>query len=161
LKKFGVAAGIELKWPNDVLFSGRKLAGILLESLPEQAGHVPVVIGIGLNVQLPGDADNITQSDWIDMTEIMGQSIDRHYLIGLIINELLAQLPIYQQRGLAVFLEKWRQYDLLKGKKIIVHTALESLSGEMVGLDEMGRLLLRHETGEVLSFQCGEVSVRY
>ncbi len=157
LQQYGIQAGIELKWPNDVYFQGRKLSGILLESLPEANGQIAVVIGIGLNLFMPHD--QLKAVNAIDVAEITGQVVRRNYLAGLLINELLGQLPIYQRMGLSVFIEAWRELDVLQGKEVIVHTEKDKIIGVMQGINLQGELLLKNALGDQ-RFKCGEVSVR-
>jgi BirA family biotin operon repressor/biotin-[acetyl-CoA-carboxylase] ligase len=156
LKKYGVAAGIELKWPNDILSAGRKLAGILLESVVRKDGSMAVVIGVGINLQLPADRQEL----WIDLAEITGQAPARNRMAGLLINELLTGLPVYAQAGFDAFIEAWRQLDCLLGKEITVRTHSETLSGIMEGINETGEMLLVNADWGAQRFQCGEVSVR-
>jgi BirA family biotin operon repressor/biotin-[acetyl-CoA-carboxylase] ligase len=158
LKKYGIAAGIELKWPNDILFSGRKLAGVLLERLPEKHGKTAVVMGVGLNLQLAQTEED--RANWIDVAEITRQPIARNYLAGLLVNELLSQITVYQQHGLRPFLDRWRFYNAMQGKEITVHTAREIITGVMEDISERGELLLRCKNGVLQCYQCGEVSVR-
>lgn len=157
LKCYGVSTGIELKWPNDVLFAGRKLAGILLERLPDVDGRCRVVIGIGLNVCLPADQ---AHHHWIDLAEVTRQPVLRNKMAGLLINELLAQLPRYQQKGLSAFLEAWRKQDSLQGRAVVVHTELNHVTGVVQDINEQGELILQEACGKLQCFRCGEVSVR-
>lgn len=152
LRQYGILAGIQLKWPNDVLFAHRKLAGILLER-SDQSG---VVIGIGLNI----DVSSAGEKSWIDLSEIMGRVVSRNYLVGLLINELLEKLPIYEKQGLPPFISEWQKYDVLFDKPISVHTPQEVILGTMRGITEKGELLLLNEKGFLQPFCYGEVSVR-
>ena len=150
-KKYGIAGGIQLKWPNDILFAGRKLAGILLERVGDA-----VVIGMGVNLSLPASAE----TGWIALTEITGRPISRNYIVGLLLNELLEKLPVYETRGLSAFTSTWRQQDFLIGKNITVHMPIQNKKGVMQGINEQGELLLQEERGTLLQFRYGEVSVR-
>jgi BirA family biotin operon repressor/biotin-[acetyl-CoA-carboxylase] ligase len=153
LKKYGILAGIQLKWPNDILFQGRKLAGILLERTGDT-----VVIGIGLNVFLSQEMK--TEMHAIDLTEITGKLIERNRLAGLLVNELLLKLPVFSATGLQEFLQDWRERDALIHKQIVVH-ALEKISyGEMRGINDVGELLLLDEQNNLQQISHGEVTVR-
>lgn len=152
LKKMGIENGIQLKWPNDVWYAGRKLAGILLESTDASN----IVIGIGLNVA------PVTQAqDAISIAEITHTLPLRNKIAGLLINELLGQLPVFQAHGIKPFLDDWRQYDMLCGKAVDIFLPDKTLTGTMLGVDKMGRLLLQDADDNLLSFSYGEVSVRY
>jgi BirA family biotin operon repressor/biotin-[acetyl-CoA-carboxylase] ligase len=155
LKKWGLTEGLGLKWPNDVLFSGRKLAGILLENLvsPQQNW---VVIGIGLNLFLPEDKNPA----WIGVEEASEKAVSRNELAGLLLNEFLAGLALFEKEGLKPFLAAIREYDLLLQKEVLVQTATGLTKGLARGLNEQGELLLRDEAGTEHQFAYGEVSVR-
>ena len=152
LRKYGIMGGLQLKWPNDVLFDRRKLAGILLESHDQSA----VVIGIGLNLHLPSDAN----PQWIDLASIAGHDVRRNYLTGLLVNELLKSVPIYEARGLAPFLKEWEQCDVLYNQPVTIHLPSQSIEGVMRGVNEQGELLLLDASGIIQTFAYGEVSVR-
>ncbi len=152
LRQYGVLSGIQLKWPNDVLFAGRKLAGILLERNDPRS----VVIGIGLNLNV-ADAG---EKQWIDLTEITGQTPRRNFLAGLLLNELLSKLPIYTEQGLRPFLTEWRQHDVLVNQAVLVQTPGKNISGKMCGINERGEMILQDESGQLQTFCYGEVSVR-
>lgn len=151
LKKYGISEGMQLKWPNDILFAGRKLAGILLESSGSK-----VVIGVGVNVCLPEDADPA----WISLQEITGNSISRNRLAGLLVDSLLTYLPIFQKQGLRFFLPDWQAHDVLKNKNITIHAAGKIFSGVMQGINDQGELIFKNQNGELQQFCYGEVSCR-
>ncbi len=156
LKKMGVQESIELKWPNDILFSGKKLAGILLESLPAQQGQIPVVIGVGLNIE-PWSNPEI---NGIGLAEMIEQPISRNQLAGLIINELLKCLTEYAHFNVEPFLESWKTHDALYNKIVNVITPTRTIVGVAKGINSKGELILAHEMEGLLLFRCGEVSVR-
>lgn len=152
LRQYGVMTGVQLKWPNDVLFDGRKLAGILLERNDADS----VVIGIGLNLDVMG----ANEPGWIDLAEITGERPQRNLMAGLLLNELLEKLPLYGVSGLQPYLAEWQKQDALFNQPVTVHTPTMTLSGVMRGLNEQGELLLQQENGTLQSFCYGEVSVR-
>jgi BirA family biotin operon repressor/biotin-[acetyl-CoA-carboxylase] ligase len=155
LQKYGVSSGIQLKWPNDVLFEGRKLGGILLE----RTGSF-VVIGIGINLFLPPEMDTELAARAIDLAAITQQKIARNKLAGLLINELLMMLPIFAEQGLSAFLQEWRKYDALINQQILVHAAEKVFMGKMCGINNKGELLLLDPQNNLHAFCYGEVTVR-
>lgn len=156
LETLGVP-GIGLKWPNDILWQGRKLAGILLDTAGEAAGPCHVVAGIGINVAMPAGA-TISQP-WVDLREIVGRRIARNALAGRVLQHLLLTLHQFQQNGLAPFLPEWDRLDLLKDKDVTVQLADRTISGRAQGVNQQGALLVAHG-GETRAYHSGEVSVR-
>jgi BirA family transcriptional regulator, biotin operon repressor / biotin---[acetyl-CoA-carboxylase] ligase len=156
LGRYGIKQGIQLKWPNDVLFSDKKLAGILLESNVPQT----MVIGIGLNLYFSQDDARAISPAAISIYDIIRRCPPRNYLIGLLINELFEQLRVYENAGLAAFLQDWRDLDYFLNKNITVHTPEREISGIMAGINEYGELLLHGDEGSLHTFRYGTVSVR-
>ncbi|MDR1424761.1 MAG: biotin--[acetyl-CoA-carboxylase] ligase [Azoarcus sp.] len=109
LEELGVA-GVALKWPNDVLVHGAKIAGILVELLPERGGVQAVVIGIGLNVCLPGGVDIPGQKGGItDLALEMQNPPSREMLLAAILAALQPMLTTYARAGFAPLRSAWQQ----------------------------------------------------
>jgi BirA family biotin operon repressor/biotin-[acetyl-CoA-carboxylase] ligase len=151
LQQYGIKEGLQLKWPNDVLFAQRKLAGILLEKVGES-----VIIGIGMNLNLPEPK----LKERIDISEIMNKTISRNELVGLLVNELLRGLPLFQRQGFSAFINEWRKQDSLIGCRVNVFTPKNEFSGIAQGINEFGEFLLLDEDQQIHVFSYGEVTVR-
>ena len=149
----------ELKWPNDVRYQGKKLAGILLEMQGEASGGCGIVIGLGVNLDMPNsDAEQIDQP-WTDVKRITGQAIDRNQFAARLVLTLMEMLSQYNQETLDNFLEDWRQRDALYGQAVRLELPSETLSGVARGIDAQGALLLEQD-GRIQRFFSGELSVR-
>lgn len=147
------ATKVGLKWPNDILWQGRKLAGLLLES---RGGDV--VIGIGLNVNMP-TVETISQA-WVDLYTVLKKKISRNTLASLLIAQCMETLIRYPQIGLAPFLQDWHHFDLSYGQQVtLTFPQASSITGTACGIDEHGALLL--QVGEHQQrYNYGEVSLR-
>lgn len=150
LNRYGIAEGLELKWPNDILYKGRKLAGILIEGIQSFDQSYHCVIGVGISCD----------KEWVDFFEITGKAVARNALAGLIIDELVSSLPEFAESGLPAFIQAFRQQDGLVNKNIAVQEHNQIITGVADGISDAGELLLRQEDGAVLAFRCGEVSVK-
>lgn len=146
---------VGLKWPNDVWYRGRKLAGMLLESRQVNSQEYDLVVGIGVNVRLP------VPSPWTDLTTALGSVVSRNKLAALLIDQCLHTLNFYPQVGLADFLPEWQRLDLLAGQPVnlTIHHSQEMITGRACGIDEHGGLLLQTLSGK-RRYTHGEVSVR-
>lgn len=149
---------VNLKWPNDVLRSGRKLAGILLEMQGDPAGICQVVIGVGVNVRLTGiDTRSIAQP-WADLADLSIGG-DRNGLLVLILDELVAALTRYTAEGFRPFRDEWMGLDAYRGREVVVQLGGSWLTGIAEGVDAGGGLQLRTAQG-MRTFHGGEVSLR-
>ncbi len=144
-----VARTAGVKWPNDVLLDGRKVAGILLES----AGGA-VVCGVGLNVDqtesgLPRDARIPAAS----LRTATGRAYDRTALLVSLLGRLEARYDAWLRDGLAALLAELERRDVLRGTSVTVGEA----TGTADGLAPDGRLRLRGTDGTTSLIASGEV----
>lgn len=147
---------VGLKWPNDVLFNRQKLAGILLEVSGDVSGPCKVVIGVGLNIDMPLLAGRAIDQPFSDLKSMKGESVDRNMLAAILISELVTLVRIFQAQGFKPFRDEWRQADVYLGQEVEVHSGKQTQAGVCAGVDESGRLLLETSLG-VLRIAGGEV----
>lgn len=162
LESLGVA-GVALKWPNDLWTDDRKLGGILIEMRAEAAGPAFVVIGIGLNVDLPDAVRSVILQrgvSAIDLREVLsGRRICRTLLAARIVSHLLEALRRFGNAGFEPFLSEWRRRDALSGRSVAATHADGVILGTARGIGDDGALLLETTAG-VVRLVSGDVSVR-
>ncbi len=159
LEEFGVS-GAGLKWPNDILWQDKKLAGLLLDVQGEANGPTRVILGLGINVYIGDqDADRIDQP-WIDLNSIVENTVDRNRLIAILIRRLESMFRQYEKSGLGGFIDRWQQAHLYHGKTVRVIRGDEELEGVVAGIDESGAIQLRDPAGNLRSYHSGEISLR-
>ncbi|MCG6862334.1 MAG: bifunctional biotin--[acetyl-CoA-carboxylase] ligase/biotin operon repressor BirA [Chromatiaceae bacterium] len=151
---------IALKWPNDVLWRRRKLAGLLLEVAGEAQGPSLVVVGLGLNTHL--DADQAAEIDqpWVDLEAVSGLGpISRNRLAARLAERLTEVMEKYGTDGLGPFLPEWERFDRYRGEQVEIRMGDRSYPGIHAGVTAEGALCLDIE-GRIETFQAGEVSLR-
>jgi BirA family biotin operon repressor/biotin-[acetyl-CoA-carboxylase] ligase len=149
----------ELKWPNDVYVSGKKLAGILidLEGQGQEFNHS--VIGIGLNIDLPDHYADVIDQDWTDLVRERTESIDRNLLLGALINKLRARLYQHRKYGISSLLVEWHKHDIYLNQIVKLMTGEHTTTGIYRGVNEQGGLLLEIDEN-IKPYYGGEVSLR-
>ena len=154
------AQEVGLKWPNDVLWRGCKLAGILIEMHGDALGPTAAVIGIGLNVRLSEMVrDRIDQAAG-DLETACGHTVDRNTLLAELLLELRGVLTAFSRSGLPPLREEWRHYHLYEGRAVAIRRPDGSIEhGEVRGIAEDGALLLFTRDG-LRRYHSGEVSLR-
>ena len=150
---------VGLKWPNDLLADGRKLGGILIELRGEAQGPCEAIIGIGVNVRMPAAWDGGIDQPWCDLASLANEGPDRHAVAVAVLDALLPALALFEQQGLAAFVERWEAFDLLAGHPVQVISGETRLDGIALGIDDAGALRVRHAGGE-RRWHGGEVSLR-
>jgi BirA family transcriptional regulator, biotin operon repressor / biotin---[acetyl-CoA-carboxylase] ligase len=162
LRRFGAA--IELKWPNDLFWSQRKLGGVLIEMRGEMGGPARVVIGLGLNMLLPA-ATRIALAEQqaalvSDVHEILqARTPGRNTVSAALIDELIAVLKQFEREGFAAFHDEWQQSDALNNRAIRVLFGSQTINGIARGVAPDGALQVEVD-GQVRRFMSGDVSVR-
>lgn len=158
LRAGAAVAGLRLKWPNDVLVGGAKLAGILLEStrVPGASGAVIAVIGVGIN--LAGHPEGLGRT----VTDLAAQGcrIDPAEML----QELAAAMEDWLGRwdngiGFSLVREAWLQRAGPAGERVTVNTGRELVEGSFVGIDAQGALVLSDPSGAVRRFTYGDVTL--
>lgn len=162
LGRFG-AAGIRVKWPNDILLdrSGEtaKLGGILIELAGDASGPCVAVIGIGLNLNLSPrarDAIGVPAAD----TAQAGIRASRSVLLAALLGELGAVLEQFSREGFAAFRDEWMHHHAYQGRRVALRLANQAIAeGEALGVAADGALEMR-VAGDVRQFHSGELSLR-
>lgn len=160
LARYGIKEGISVKWPNDILWQGRKLAGILLEVVGERHEHSAVVIGVGLNTYIPHSLGHQINQPWVDVYQITQSFPRRNQLAAFLLNELIHALQLFEQEGLNPFIAPWYQLDHMMGKTVTLHTPNGKIKGIMHNISDKGELILLCDDGQEKHFLSGELSLR-
>lgn len=158
MREQGLEAGI--KWPNDIYCRGRKLTGILTEMSAEMDRINYVVIGTGINVNIPQSSFPADIRDKAgSMSGMLGRDVDRIAFLQSILRHMEALYLDVLQNGFGGLLAQWRQYSITLGQEINVLGIRESFAGIARDIDDDGALLV--ETGGgVRRVLAGDVSIR-
>jgi len=150
------APRLAIKWPNDILFDGRKLSGILAESQTGHGDTVLAIVGIGVNLAHHPEDTRHPATD-LAAEEIALEPADLFISLADCMAYRLAQWQEGQGRGFGQIRAAWLDRASGIGKMIDVRLPGETLSGRFAGLDETGRLVLRQADGTDRLISAGEV----
>jgi len=161
------AAGLDsvrLKWPNDVVWNGRKLGGLLLQLRVEAGGAASVVAGLGLNLELPTAVrEQLRAAGAVpvtDLAEALGNALPGRNALGAgLASALLAAFDSFGRAGYPAFAARWAAFDALAGRVVRVEQGDAVLEGVAQGTDADGSLRVLID-GCVHRFHSGDVSLR-
>lgn len=142
-------SSIKLKWPNDLVYEKKKIGGILVEK-EVFANYTKAIVGIGINLEL-----DKKESWWGDLKDLNGKN-----LRDKIINRILMKFEILLKNGLDDWKSHWHQSCIHNDAIISVARNNETIKGKYLGINDAGELLLEKETGNIISFSSGEVSIK-
>lgn len=147
-------AEINVKWPNDVLVNGRKIAGILLESASQGSDAVFLAIGIGINLKIhPTDTETAATS----LASLgLTAPLPRHALLELA-GPFAKWYDVWRAEGFAPIRDAWLSRAAGLGTRIRARLQNEETSGVFEGIDMTGALLLRETQDRVRTIAAGEV----
>lgn len=184
-KEYGIQEKFYIKWPNDILWNTKKVAGILVEansnakikinynsakhgsnSINTYNSNNKLIIGVGINLNMHSTANNFITTPWECLKNIVGQNIDKNKMVALLINNILDFINKFSIAGFAPFIAMWQDYDFLYNKQIKIQNGNVEKSdpdekpmfeqGIAKGIDLHGHLLLQLENGLLKPFASGE-----
>lgn len=154
---------IRIKWPNDILFSGKKICGILSEGVLDEKGEIDyVIIGVGLNL-------NLTQNQFSDelrhlATSLYGET-HKKYTVEKVLDEILVTFAelyeVFCQQGSQSIFDLWKKYNCTLTENVLVKDNDMILAkGIAKDIDENGALIVLTEDRQLQKYDFGEISVR-
>ena len=152
-----------IKWPNDILVKGRKVAGVLCEFFPRDAlrAEDAVIIGIGINVSMRAEDFSADIRQRATSLLLAGaEGVSRSVLLMAVIEELELQLQRYSAEGFSSILQDWRQRDATLGRRLTwVDVKGTLVEGVSLGPDENGKLLVLDKAGVQREVLSGDVTL--
>jgi BirA family biotin operon repressor/biotin-[acetyl-CoA-carboxylase] ligase len=154
----GLGVAVQLKWPNDLLKDGAKLAGVLIETQAGADGALWAVIGVGLNLALPDELEArigspAASAPWLARME-------RDQLMAALLARLAATLRQFEDSGFAPFCARWNRLHAWQGCPVsVIDRGVVLHQGMAAGVDERGALLLDGPGGRI-AVHAGDVSLR-
>lgn len=158
LGKLGIQ--VRLKWPNDVLKNGGKLAGVLIETphTPQSGNGTWAVIGVGINMTLPDSLEEKIGTGAADAPRL--SQLDRSILMAVLLDELAHALTLFGREGLKAFVLSWNELHAFAGQEVVVIDRGQIMRrGVAAGIEGDGRLLLDCVDGRI-AISAGDVSLR-
>ena len=150
-------AGVRLKWPNDLLLSGRKLGGILVELVEGKASST-VVVGVGINVDVQADTRERIDQPIANLTEVI-DTPSRNDIVARLINSIVDFSGQFEAAGFSPMKDAWQRLHQFHGRQVRLLIADRVVDGVVAGVEDSGELVLDCD-GEKHRFSAGEVSLR-
>lgn len=149
-------SGHGIKWPNDIYWQQQKMGGILLETSNLSS---MIIVGIGLNINMQYD-EGIDQP-WVSLNQAMGRAVDRNHLLLGMLDKLHAGMSEFASLSVNDIQQQWKQWDLIRNRKVSFLAQEERLTGDALGIDGLGQLQVRLESGEIKAFGTTISKVRW
>lgn len=154
--KLGIS--VHLKWPNDIYLDEKKIGGILSETKSTGPSFEYLIIGIGLNVNIPeSDFPSTLAQEATSLLTVKEKPVSRALLLGAILLALEKLLELYPKVGFSAILKAWKKYAAFLGTQVRVDTSKESFEGEAIDVTLSGALRVQDIDGLVHEISTGDV----
>ncbi len=151
---------VRIKWPNDIMVRGKKLAGILTQVSTEMDAVDYIVVGLGINVNTPlKDFPDDLRSSATSIQAEMNGPFPRISLLRLYLERFEDRYEMFKQSGFQPILERWKELSDIIGKKIRVDLLNHHCMGEVLDIDQDGILILRDQDGTLQRILSGNVTL--
>ena len=151
---------VQIKWPNDLVLSGKKVCGILTEMHLTERQIEDVVVGVGINVntvEFPDDLKDKATSLFMEKAE----KVDQRLLLNGILEEFQKWYSYFLEEGNLSFLQESYNQMLVNGnREVLVLEPGKEYQAEALGINERGELVVKKQDGSLETVFAGEVSVR-
>jgi len=149
---------LNIRWPNDLVHQGKKLAGILCETSGTEKTFIYLIAGIGINVlQQPSDFPDGLRNTATSLFMISGKQWDRHVLLAHILAAMENAYDVFNREGSQPFLKRWKEKSDIINQSISLQEKDRMIRGRVKDFGPLGDLILETGKGEARSFMQGEV----
>lgn len=148
-----------IKWPNDIILSGKKVCGILAEMDGEIDSLNYIVVGIGINTNqefMPKDIETKATSLRIETKK----ELERKVIIANVLNEFEKNYEAFKKEGISPFIERLKNSSALIGKEVVISNPFKTFNGKVVDIDNEGYLVVEDENKQLQSIVGGDISIR-
>ena len=147
-----------IKWPNDILVDGKKLAGILTEAACDTGRVEYVILGIGLNLNYRADAmPEELRHRATSMADLIGRNVSRESVLVRLIQDLDRCYGELEESGFEALRPRWEAHFALRGQRVQVEVGGQTVIGLAQGIDREGALIVEDEQGQRRSIVAGDV----
>ncbi len=151
---------VDLKWPNDLLAGGRKLAGMLSSASTDGRGDAHVAVGVGLNLNqdprsLPPEA--------VTLADLVAPPVDIDDIVLTFLRSGAERIQQLRREGAPALLDLWLRRSGWRGRRVVVapdaRTPTRAVAGVVQGLGPGGELVVQVDGGAVTAFAAGDASI--
>lgn len=152
----------QVKWPNDIYISGKKIGGMLAEFSVCENRVEHVIIGLGLNVNWHPKDDPAILYSCTSLQGETGSTVERSFLLV----KVLLQFEKYYEESIVEkgawtrFQEEWNDCSYVLGKHVVINSGMESIAGKAIEIDRSGALIVRDSLGKESRVLWGDVSMK-
>jgi BirA family biotin operon repressor/biotin-[acetyl-CoA-carboxylase] ligase len=148
----------QIKWPNDILLEGKKIAGILCETVLFE-DRIGIILGIGININMSQELLETIDQPATSLAQLSGQSWTLEQILEPLLNQFLIDLDTLQNKGFRFFCPLFQELLAYKGKVISCNDGVKMIKGVCHSINPDGRLNLLLPDGQITTLSIGELKL--
>ncbi len=149
---------IDFKWPNDLLVNGKKLSGILTESILKGKKIIALVVGIGINLnELPADRESEIKNVAVSLKELTGSDINREAFLCRLLENFEKNYERYERTLYRSVIKEWKKHCHQFGQRVLIETPFGTEEAIFRDVNESGYLVYEDKAGKLHALVSGEV----
>jgi len=146
----------QIKWPNDIIFKGQKIAGILTEMSAEKDNINYILVGIGINANLQTDKfPSEIRNQSISLAEILQKTVSRVQLLQLVLENFEKYYFLLKGKQFSLILDEWKQNAETLGKYITIMSGEKTTFGKVIDVKPNGSLVIKEDNGNLQNILSG------
>ncbi|MDR4506995.1 MAG: biotin--[acetyl-CoA-carboxylase] ligase [Candidatus Brocadiaceae bacterium] len=157
-----VQVGAEIKWPNDILISGKKVGGVLVDLEKETEGQLSCLIGVGININ--NDANELPKQVRLPATSLAIEKkrvLNRTLLARAFLQDIDKWYLILKDEHFGYITKKWKEYCVTIGKKTSISDYDREYTGEVIDISNNGGLMVKLPDGQIKIFRGEHATIKY
>lgn len=147
-----------IKWPNDVFADGKKIAGILIETVIRGECLQGIVLGIGVNLNMSEESLKKIDKSATSLNILSGIEIKRDEFLEHFLEEFFLQYNKFLKQGFTLIKKEYSLLSMILGKKVNVISSGKKYIGDALNIDEKGRIVLKC-SDKVIALNIGDVTL--
>ncbi|MBI2742704.1 MAG: biotin--[acetyl-CoA-carboxylase] ligase [Chlamydiales bacterium] len=146
----------QIKWPNDLLLSGKKVAGILCETVTLEK-RLAIALGIGINVNMTEELLETIDQPATSLAQLSGHTWDLEQILEPVLKQFLIDLELLEKKGFSAFQEAYQARLAFAGQTITCADGMQNTRGTCHSVRDDGRLNLLLPNGSMTTVSAGEI----
>jgi BirA family biotin operon repressor/biotin-[acetyl-CoA-carboxylase] ligase len=148
-----------IKWPNDLILEGKKVAGILCERI-QLEDQIGIALGIGINVNMTPEMLNTVDQPATSLAQLSGHTWALEQILDPLLHQFLEDLTTLEAQGFKPFQESYQKFLIHNNAEVSFFDGAKKLEGVCKGIDAKGRLSLLQSSGKKILLSAGEIKAK-
>ncbi|MCP4049628.1 MAG: biotin--[acetyl-CoA-carboxylase] ligase [bacterium] len=147
----------QIKWPNDVLIEGKKIAGILAESVSQGSVMKGYMLGLGVNLNMSKKEIELIDQPASSLNIITGKIIDKKCFIKQILKNFFYEYDLFVKKGFSYIEKSYKMKAVFAGRSVLINIAGKKIKARVMDINNDGSITIKKDNGDLENLITGEI----